>query len=166
MILLKQEKYKIDYHCADVIKDKMAEETCKTNLSPQLIFRQSFAGVTLKTFVGNWTKKGFWISKFRMQLVQLRPDIIAKFEFLEKSDSSEVSIRYSIGFSSLFTGAIWIGMFAIPFSAFGLVGYFIGLALMIGGYILLSMMELEKLRTKITEKIMSNVAGKSIETYE
>ncbi len=126
MIQIKREKYKIDNYYIDLIKDKMAEETCKTNLSPQLIFRQSFTGVTLKTFVGNWTNNGFLISKFRMQLMQFRPDIIAKFKFLDKSDNSEVSIRYSIGFSSLFMGSIWIIMFAAPFAAFGLIGFLIG----------------------------------------
>jgi len=166
MILIKREKYKIDNYYIDVIKDKMATETCKTNLSPQLMFKQSFTGITLKTFVGNWTKNGFWISKFRMQLMQLRPDIIAKFKFADNSENSLLSIRYSIGFSSLFIGLIWITMFALPFSAFGLVGYLIGLVVMIGGYVLLSVIELENLREKIIEKIMSNVARKSIETNE
>jgi hypothetical protein len=166
MIPIKREIYKIDNYYIDVIKDKMATETCKTNLSPQLMFKQSFTGITLKTFVGNWTKSGFWISKFRMQLMQLRPDIIAKFKFADNSENSMLSIRYSIGFSSLFIGLLWITMFALPFSAFGLVGYLIGLVVMIGGYVLLSVIELENLREKITEKIMSNVARKSIETNE
>ncbi len=162
MILIKQEKYKIDKDYIDVIKDKIAAETCKTNLSPQLMFKQSFTGITLKTFVGNWTKNGFWISRFRMQLIQLRPDIIAKFIFANNPKNSVLSIRYSIGFSSLFIGLMWITMFALPFLAFGLVGYLIGLAVMIGGYVLLSVIELENLQEKILEKITSNVARKSI----
>jgi hypothetical protein len=166
MIPIKREKYKIDNYYIEVIKDKMAAETCKTNLSPQLMFKQSFTGITLKTFVGNWTKNGFWISRFRMQLMQLRPDIIAKFKFADNSENSVLSIRYSIGFSSLFIGLIWITMFALPFSAFGLVGYLIGLAVMIGGYVIFSIIELENLREKIIEKIMSHVARKSIETNE
>lgn len=166
MILIKRKKYRIDNYYIDVIKEKMATETCKTNLSPQLMFKQSFTGITLKTFVGNWTKNGFWISKFRMQLIQLRPDIIAKFEFADNSENSVLSIRYSIGFSSLFIGLMWITMFALPFSAFGLVGFLIGLVVMIGGYVLLSVIELENLQEKIIEKILSNVARKSIETNE
>lgn len=166
MILIKREKYKIDNHYIDVIEDKMAAETCKTNLSPQLMFKQSFTGITLKTFVGNWTKNGFWISKFRRQLMQLRPDIIAKFEFSGSSENSILSIRYSIGFSSLLVGLMWVILFALPFSVFGLVGYLIVLVLMIGGYVLLSKIELQNLRKKIIEKIMSNVARKSIETNE
>lgn len=167
MILLKREKYKINNYYIDVIKDKMAAETCKTNLSPQLIFIQSFTGITLKTFVGNWTKNGFWISKFRMQLMQLRPDIIAKFKFADNSENSILSVRYSIGFSSLFIGLIWITIFALPFIiAFGLIGYLISLAVMVGGYILLSIIELKNLREKIIEKIMSNVTYKSIKTHE
>ena len=166
MILIKRENYRIDNYYIDVIKDKMAAETCKTNLSPQLMFKQSFTGITLKTFVGNWTKNGFWISKFRMQLMQLRPDIIAKFKFVDKSENSMLSIRYSIGFSSLFIGLMWITMFALPFSAFGLTGYLIGLAVMIGSYAVLSIIELENLQETIMDKIMSNVAHKSIETNE
>ncbi|QQS51049.1 MAG: hypothetical protein IPM71_16525 [Bacteroidota bacterium] len=164
MIKIKLEKYKIHNYYIDVIKDKMAAETCKTNLSPQLMFKQSFTGITLKTFVGNWTKNGFWISKFRMQLMQLRPDIIAKFRFIDISEYSELSIRYSIGFSSLFIGLMWITMFALPFLAFGLVGYLIGLAVTIGGYVLLSIIELGNLQEKILEKVLSNVARESIET--
>lgn len=166
MILIKQKKYRIDNYYIDVIKEKMATETCKTNLSPQLMFKQSFTGITLKTFVGNWTKNGFWISKFRMQLIQLRPDIIAKFEFADNSENSVLSIQYSIGFSSLFIGLMWITMFALPFSAFGLVGFLIGLVVLIGGYVLLSVIELENLQETIIEKILSNVARKSIETNE
>ena len=148
MIKVKQEKYEIDKYYIDVIKDKMAAETCKTNLNPQLRFKQSFTGITLKTFVGNWTKNGFWISKFRMQLMQLRPDIIAKFRFSDNSEFSLLSIRYSIGFSSVFIGLMWITMFALPFLAFGLIGYLIGLFVMIGGYVLLSVIEIENLQKK------------------
>jgi hypothetical protein len=144
----------------------MSGETCKTNLSPQLIFRQSYTGITSKTFVGNWTKNGFWITKFRMQLMQLRPDIIAKFRFNKTSENSEVSIRYSIGFSSLFIGLILITTFALPFAAFGLVGYFIGFVVMIGGYIIISKIELENIVMKINEKILICVDRESIETNE
>lgn len=163
MIRLKREKYKIDNFYIDVIKDKMAAETCKTNLSPQLMFKQSFTGITLKTFVGNWTKSGFWISKFRMQLMQLRPDIIAKFRFSDNLEYSVLSIRYSIGFSSLFIGLMWIIMFALPFLAFGLIEYLIGSAVMIGGYALLTIIELENLQEKIIEKVLSNIVRESIE---
>ncbi len=166
MIQIKREKYKIDNYYIDVIKDKMAKETCKTNLSPQLMFKQSFTGITLKTFVGNWIKNGFWISKFRMQLLQLRPDVIAKFNFLDNPQNCILSIRYSIGFSSLFIGLIWIIMFSLPFSSFGFIGYMIGLTMMIGGYVLLSIIELNKLKEKIKEKILSNIAHKSVKTNE
>ena len=154
MIRIKQEKYRIDRYKIDAIKDRMAEETCKTNVSPQLMFRQSFSGVTLKTFVGNWTKNGFWVSKFRLQLIQLRPDIIAKFNFSDRTDNSIVSIRYSIGFSSLFIGSFWIAAFPLLFVVFGLIGYLIGLVLMLGLYILLTIVELNNLREKILDRIL------------
>jgi hypothetical protein len=163
MIRIKRQKYRIDCHYINVIKERMASETCKTNLNSQLIFRQSYTGYTSKTFVGNWTKKGFWISKYRLQLMQLRPDIIAKFEFVDLSDNSSVSIRYSIGFSSISIGLIWIFMFSTPFATFGLIGYLIGLVLMIGLYSLLSIIELNNIGKKILEILFNNIPREIID---
>lgn len=59
MIKIGYQKFEIDNCLVDFVKEKMESSTCKTNLTPQLIFKQSFTGITDKTFVGNWTKKGF-----------------------------------------------------------------------------------------------------------
>jgi hypothetical protein len=157
MICLKRQKYRIDSYYIDVIKERMVTETCKTNLNSQLIFRQSYTGYTFKAFVGNWSESGFWISKYRLQLIQLRPDIIAKFRFKDLSENSIVSIRYSIGFSSVFIGLIWIFLFSAPFVAFGLIVYLIGLALMIVFYSVLSVIELNSIKEKIVEKLFHNI---------
>lgn len=157
MIPIKQEEYIIHNYNIDVIKDKVIKETCKTNMSPQLMFKQGFTGITNKTFVGNWTKKGFWISKFRMQLIQFRPDIIAKFRFSDHSENTLLSIRYSIGFSSIFLGLFWINLFALPFSAFGSIGHYIGLTLMLALYIFALIIEQDNLKEEIVEKVLSKV---------
>ncbi len=166
MIQIKREEYRIRNDYIDVIKNRMVQETSKTNVNPQFMFKQSFTGITLKSFIGNWDKKGFWVSKFRMQLLEIRPDIIAKFKFSDDSEESILSIRYSIGFSNLLIGLVWIVLFSLPFSVFGIVGYMLGILAMIGVYIVLSINELDNIKKKIIEKIMSNVARKLLDTNE
>ena len=157
MIQIGSEKYIIDSRYVDVIKDRMAKETCKTNLNPQLMFRQSFTGITSKTFVGNWLKHGFWISKYRVQLIQFRPDIIARFTFAGDSANSIVSVRYSIGFSSLFVGLILIATFTFPFLALGRTMYAIVVIISIIFYILFSAIAFENMKEKVVEKLLNNI---------
>ncbi|MCK3685278.1 hypothetical protein [Maribellus sp. YY47] len=154
MIKLKSQKYELDLHAAQQIKDKVTEETCKTNVNPQLIFKQSYTGYTLKTFVGNWTPNGFWLSKYRKQLFQLRPDVIAKFRFEQEADKIHLSVRYSIGFSSVFTGLVIIFLFSTAFLSLGATAYLVVLVAMTALYVLLAFVELGRLEQAVKDKIL------------
>jgi len=154
MIKLKTKKYQLNSETVRLIKEKVSEETCKTNLNPQLIFKQSFTGYTTKTFVGNWTQNGFWLSKFRLQLFQLRPDIIARFQFKQETNKVNLSIRYSIGFSSVVLAVVIIFILSPAFLVLGALAYFIGVSAMIGLYIKLAFDELDRLEKAITEKLL------------
>ncbi len=77
MIPIGKEFFQLHQGDSEIIEKNISLHTCKTNVSPQLMFNQSYTGETSKIFVGNWKKDGFWISKFRRQLLDFRPDIIA-----------------------------------------------------------------------------------------
>jgi hypothetical protein len=135
----------------------MSANTCKTNLSPQLIFRQSYSGYTQKTFVGNWTKKGFWITKFRLQLIDFRPDIIANFKILNLNENRQIEIRYSIGFSSLFFALFWIFFASTIFIPLGNTGYIIGFLFLTMLHSILTRIELDRLKNSIKDKLFAGI---------
>ncbi len=155
MIKLAQDNIVIKDGVRELIESRMSSNTCKTNLSPQLMFKQSYTGLTDKTFVGNWTKDGFWISKFRRQLMELRPDIIVRFDFHKQKNQTILKLRYSIGFSSILMGLIWIlfisSAFSIPFRN----GFIIVFTLFLIAYIILTLNCLNNTKSKIKEKIFS-----------
>lgn len=155
MIKIAYEELRIDSSFEGLLKDKMGKCTCKTNISPQLMLKQSYTGYTDKTFVGNWTKKGFWISKYRKQLFQFRPDIIARFSLSLDDSLIRINIRYSIGLSSIFYALIFIFALAILFVPIGSSGYSIGLLLLFLIYIVITKFELNSLQLSIKEKILS-----------
>ena len=157
MITIKKQIVKTESDLQDFISDKMSKNTCKTNLNPQLLFKQSYTGLTDKVFVGNWTKNGFWITKFRLQLSQFRPDIIANFRFKTEGKYQHINIRYSIGFSSLIIGLWLIFMFSFLFAAFSITTYITGLGALIALYILMIRMELKVIINKINETIFERV---------
>ncbi len=157
MIKFYKLRFKINKSDEQVVKDRMISNTCKTNISPQLIFRQSYTGITNKSFIGNWTKDGFWISKFRLQLIQLRPDIIARFHLISDQSFTQIRTDYSIGFSSLFIGFLWIFLFSLLFILIGIIGYIIGTLILIIFYILLVNLEFENLRLEIRAKIFKEI---------
>jgi hypothetical protein len=119
------------------------------------MLRQSYSGFTDKTFVGNWTKKGFWISKFRKQLFQFRPDIIARFNLSPSDSLIRIKIRYSIGLSSIFYALVFILTFAVVFVPFGSSGYLTGIVLLFLIYTVITKFELGSLKASIKEKILS-----------
>ncbi len=155
MIKIARQTIEIDSCLTDFLQEKMTDCTCRTNLNSQLNFRQSYTGITDKTFVGNWTKNGFWISKFRKQLFQFRPDIIASFKIVPRNNITKIRIRYSIGFSSLFFAGMWILLASTIFIPFGTFGYIIGLFILTGLYSALSKVELDRIRDTINEKILT-----------
>lgn len=139
------------------IKERVAANTCKTNLNPQLIFRQSYTGLTDKLFVGNWTADGFWLSKFRLQLFQLRPDIITRFSIQKETTHQKVTMKSSIGFSSLLLAMIFILLFSAPFISLGSFGFLITVVLMVIFYALLASWEYDKMMKTINDTIIKDI---------
>jgi len=138
----------------ETIKENFTENTCKTNVSPGLMFKQSYTGLTEKEFVGNWRDYGFWISKFRLQMFQLRPDIIAKFIHLTGT-SERIVIRYSIGFSSLII-ALFLGvLLTFYLMQYGLEYCFLGWIVWIILYTGISLVSLKKMKNTIKEIILN-----------
>lgn len=139
------------------IKKRIAENTCKTNLNPELMFRQSYTGLTKKLFVGNWTTNGFWISKFRMQLAQIRPDIIMRFRITQDRDIVKVSLKSSVGFSSIFTYFL-LALIAFTFIAnTGLIGFTALLTVFSFAYILLTRMEYRRMLENVKKTIVGGI---------
>lgn len=140
------------------IHEKVAMHTCKTHLNPQLMFRQSFHGVTDKRFVGNWSDNGFWLSRFKMQLYQFRPDIISHFDIKNEPSLVKVTIRSSLGFSSLFTGLFLIVLFSVPFISSGSAGFLTAVVIMTILYICLASMEYDKMLKAIKNNIVDGIS--------
>lgn len=160
MIRISYQEIEIDESLEKLLKDRMAESTCKTNLNSQLLFRQSYTGRTSKAFVGNWTKNGFWISRFRIQMFQFRPDLIANFRFYSGPALSRISIRYSIGLSSILSALFVIFAFSLPLFSLGKGGYITGLIFLSGIYIVLTVFELDSLKKAINKNILSGLEAK------
>jgi uncharacterized membrane protein (DUF485 family) len=139
------------------INEKVARHTCKTNLNPQLMFTQSYNGITGKLFVGHWSDQGFWISRFKKQLYQFRPDIICRFNLENRPHTVKVTIRSSIGFSSLFTGMIVIILFSAPFVSSGSTGFLIAVVIMTTLYVCLASVEYNKTLKAIKDHIVNGI---------
>jgi hypothetical protein len=154
MIQLKRKEINIQSTFEIDIREKMSELTCKTNLSPQLMFQQSYTGITEKLFVGNWTKNGFWISKFRIQLLDIRPDIIVKFVFLQNKPFTRLCMRYSLGLSSIIQMLLILFMGLILFIQIdkGIILY--GMIIMVFFYFLIVRVELNRTERNVQERIL------------
>lgn len=139
------------------INEKVTLHTCKTHLNPQLMFRQSYYGVTDKLFVGNWAEQGFWISRFKRQLYQFRPDIICRFDFENSASAVKITICSSIGFSSVFTGMMIILLFSAPFVSSGSSGFLIAIAIMTILYICMASIEYDKTLKAIKNNVVNGI---------
>lgn len=139
------------------INEKVTLHTCKTHLNPQLMFRQSYFGVTDKLFVGNWADQGFWISRFKRQLYQFRPDIICRFDVENSASAVKISIRSSIGFSSLFTGMIVILLFSASFISSGSFGFLMAVLIMTILYVCLASIEYDKTLKAIKNNVVNGI---------
>lgn len=159
MISIGKIEFITDQEGMEHINEKVAQHTCKTNLNPQLMFRQSYNGITGKLFVGNWTDQGFWISRFKLQLNQFRPDIICHFNVENRPYTIKVTIRSSIGFSSLFTGMIVIILFSAPFISSGPSGFLIAVVIMTILYVCLATIEYNKMLKAIKDHIVNGIKG-------
>lgn len=157
MIPLGNIEFITDSNGIDQMKEKVTLHTCKTNIDPQLMFRQSYSGVTKKLFVGNWTDQGFWISRFKLQLNQFRPDIICRFNIEHRSSTVKVNIRSSIGFSSILTGMIVILLFSAPFVSSGKIGFLIAVVIMTILYVCLASVEYDKTIKAIKGNIVNGI---------
>lgn len=141
-----------------VINERVKENTCKTNINPELMFRQSYNGMTTKLFVGNWTSDGFWISKYRNQFIQLRPDIITRFYIKEDNEGIHVVMKSSIGFSSIFTFLILLLIFSSSSaSEFGINAIYSVASIFILLYILLSKIEYDRMLTSIKKTVFNDI---------
>jgi len=157
MITINKREFRTDKKGILRIQENIEANTCKTNLNPQLMFRQSYTGRTEKIFVGNWTSNGFWISKFRLQLFQLRPDIITQFYIESETRYEKVTMKSSIGFSSLFIGLMWIILFSVPFATVGQTGFFIGVVMMLILYSFLTSIEYNRMIKAIKDNIVVGI---------
>lgn len=157
MITISKKEFRTDKKGILLIQEKIEANTCKTNVSPQLMFRQSYTGMTGKIFVGNWTSNGFWIAKFRLHLIHLRPFIITQFYIESETRYEKVTMKSSIGFSSLFKGLIWIILFAAPFATIGLIGFLVAVALMILFYSYWTSIEYDRMIKAIKNNIIVGI---------
>lgn len=157
MIPLRNIEFITDSEGLAQMKEKITLHTCKTNIDPQMMFKQSYTGVTKKLFVGNWTDQGFWISRFKMQIYQFRPDIICRFNIENRASTVKVNIRSSIGFSSLFTGMIVIILFSTPFVSSGKSGFVIAVVIMTILYICLASVEYDKTLKAIKKNVVNGI---------
>ena len=157
MIPLGNIEFITDSNGLDQMKEKVTMHTCKTNIDPQLMFRQGFSGVTGKLFVGNWTEKGFWISRFKRQFSQFRPDIICRFNIENRASTVNVTIRSSIGFSSLLTGMIMIIFFSAPFVSSGSTAFLIALVIMTILYVCMASVEYDKTFKAIKDHVVNGI---------
>ena len=161
MIQLLQKKIFLQNNYEQDIKEKMSELTCRTNISPQLMFRQSYTGITEKFFVGNWTKKGFWISKFRLQLLEIRPDIIVRFNFSQKKNNTLLSIRYSLGLSSIIQMFLILLLGLILFVQIDRIIVPYGMITLVFIYFFIIRYELKRTKRIINDKILLDIIKKS-----
>ncbi|HLN74707.1 MAG: hypothetical protein ACM3O8_11170 [Methylococcaceae bacterium] len=157
MIQIGRIEFITDSNGLDQMKENVTLHTCKTNIDPQLMFRQSFAGVTKKLFVGNWTDQGFWISRYKLQLYQFRPDIICRFNIENRTSTVKVNIQSSIGFSSLFTGMIIIILFSAPFVSSGKSGFLTAVVIMTILYVCLASVEYDKTIKAIKNNVVNGI---------
>ncbi len=157
MITIDKKQFRTDKKGILLIQEKVEAITCKTNVSPQLLFRQSYTGRTEKIFVGNWTSNGFWLSKFRLHLIHFRPDIITQFYIESETRYEKVTLKSSIGFSSLFFWLIWIIIFSTPFAALGLIGFLITATMMILFYSYLTSVEYDRMIKSIKNNIVIGI---------
>ena len=157
MITIDKKEFRTDKKGILLIQEKVEANTCKTNVSPQLMFSQGYTGRTDKIFVGNWTSNGFWLSKFRLQLFQFRPDIITQFYIESETRYEKVIMKSSIGFSSLFFGLMCIILFSIPFAVFGLIGFLVMVVMMILLYSFLTSVEYQRMLKAIKNNIVVGI---------
>ncbi len=158
MIRINKKVFWTDEDGISIITERIKENTCKTNINPELMFRQSYTGITGKLFVGNWTSYGFWISKYRHQFIQFRPDIITRFYFIESLHEKKIEMKSSIGFSSILFFLIIILVFSSSVaSEFGDAGFFSLLIIFSLLYILLTKIEYENMLENIKSNILNNI---------
>lgn len=139
------------------INERVTQHTCKTNINPQLMFRQSFSGITKKLFVGNWTDQGFWISKYRLQLYQFRPDIITRFYIENGSSNVKVTMKSSIGFSSILVGMFLIVLFSSIFTSSGPRAFLIAVVIFTILYVCLASIEYDKMLKAIKSNVVDGI---------
>lgn len=154
MIQIGRKTYELNQGESEIIDQNLNEHTCKTNINPQLMFRQSYTGETSKIFVGNWKENGFWISKFHRQLLNLRPDIIARFTY-QGIKKEKLIVKFSIGLSSLISaflvGVIFMILIIQLFNDYILESWIVFFVI----YILSSRYALKKMKRAISDKIMN-----------
>ncbi len=136
------------------IKERLVKHTCKTNLSPHLLFTNQYNDNTSRTFIGNVTDDGFWITRYRKQFMNYRADVVAKGTFKEYGSKLELSFNYSLGFSSIVGGAFIIIIIAAIMISNGL-NFFLSFAIPIIIYGLLTRLEVSKAKEAINNYLLN-----------
>lgn len=159
MIEIRKEEYKLFLADRQKIKDRLIKHTCKTNLNPHLLFRNKFTEDTSKIFIGNWTDDGFWVTRFRRQIINFRADIVAKGVVEERSNDLLLHFKYSLGFSSIIGGLISILVVGLFLNSLGL-GLLWSALIPAPLYILLSYFEVSKMKSVIYDYLINEYLEK------
>ena len=167
MIILKQKIYTISDKEKLILEEVILENTLERGLHPQLIFYQTYMNsASGKLFIGNISKNGFWISKYRTQLFQLRPDILIFFKYNELANNKvKLRITYRLGFSSIvqclfysiYFGISLIGGFLLLIDVGKLNAILVSLSLFFLFYSLITSISLSSAEDLVEEHFLNKV---------
>lgn len=154
MLKIGQIEYEVNEEKVKDIESNIAKYTCKTNLSPHLLFKSPYTEGTSKIFIGNWLKDGFWITRYRKQFVNFRADIIATGNFVNTLTMNKLVFRFSIGFSGIIGGFFIILLIALILAS--IVPIYLAFGLPIIVYILMTSLEMKKAKNTIEKFLLSD----------
>ena len=153
MIEIGKEEQKLEISRSD-IENRLIKHTCKTNLNPNLLFTTIYTDNTAKVFIGNWTKNGFWITRYRKQFINFRADIVAKGTFNKTNAGINLQFEYAIGFSSIVGGGLIIIILSLLLAMNGLNPY-LAFSLPVLLYCVFSKIEVNKAKSAINKYLLN-----------
>lgn len=153
MIEIGTDKHNLILSDKPKVEDRLIKHTCKTNLSPHLLFRNIYTDNTSKVFIGNWTDNGFWITRYRKQFINFRADVVAKGTFKEANKKLQLNFNYSLGFSSVVGGLFIILFITLMLTSFGL-NFFVAILFPVTLYVIFSKREMKKAKDAIEKYLL------------
>ncbi len=147
-----QMEYEINPEKIKEIETNISKYTCKTNVSPHLLFRSPYTEDTSRVFIGNWMKDGFWITRYRKQFINFRADIIAKGNFINTQRRDKLVFKFSLGFSSIL-GGFFIILF-LAYFLISLVPIYLAFSLPIIAYVFMTNLEIRKAKSAIERYLL------------